>query len=298
MNWKIPDPETVLEVSAADGYALTVRRYGNPNGTRIVLTHGNGFAIDAYFPFWSRLTERFDCFVFDLRNHGWNSVNDDPLRHSIPFFLDDGKRVVREIELRFGPKPTVGIFHSLSTITALHHASARDCFAALILFDPPLFPPGGLPVELRGFVAQLGEMTRNRPRRFESVEAFAVSLRKNPAYRRLSREALTLFARSTLRRVPDEEGYGLRCPPDFEAQIFEHMFSWGMTADFSGIRCPIKAIGSDPTVPYSFMPSMDLAVLIDIDYDFVPETSHFLQLEEPETCAKLAVVFLEERGFA
>ena len=74
MNWKIPDPETVLEVSAADGYVLTVRRYGNPNGTRIVLTHGNGFAIDAYFPFWSRLTERFDCFVFDLRNHGWNSV--------------------------------------------------------------------------------------------------------------------------------------------------------------------------------------------------------------------------------
>ena len=70
-----------------------------------------------------------------------------------------------------------------------------------------------------------------------------------------------------------------------------------MTVELDEIGCPIKAIGADPTLDYSFIPSMDLGVLVSVDYDFVPETSHFLQLEEPELCTALVVGFLEERGF-
>ena len=43
---------------------------------------------------------------------------------------------------------------------------------------------------------------------------------------------------------------------------------------------------------------MDLRELIETNYDFLPNTTHFLQLEEPEQCAALAIQFLEERGFA
>lgn len=45
--------------------------------------------------------------------------------------------------------------------------------------------------------------------------------------------------------------------------------------------------------PDSFMPTVDLSEILVLDYDFVPDTTHFLQLEEPETCVESMVEFLE-----
>ena len=59
----------------------------------------------------------------------------------------------------------------------------------------------------------------------------------------------------------------------------------------------MKAIGADPTVPGTYMPSMDIRELGLVDYDFVPETSHLLQLEEPGMCAELTIEFLSGHGF-
>ena len=61
---------------------------------------------------------------------------------------------------------------------------------------------------------------------------------------------------------------------------------------------PIKVIGGDPTMLLSFLPSMDLSGLTGLDYDFVPETTHFLQLENPQGCADIMLEFLEEQGVA
>ena len=35
-----------------------------------------------------------------------------------------------------------------------------------------------------------------------------------------------------------------------------------------------------------------------LHYDFIPDTTHFLQLKDPETCATLTIDFLEEQGLA
>ena len=218
MNGEFPAPAAAFEVIAADGYALAVRRHGNASGPRLVLSHGNGLAIDAYYPFWSQLTDRFDCFVYDMRNHGWNSVDDDPLRHNLPFIVSDSKRIARAIERRFGAKPTVGVFHSLSSIVALHQASDGGSFAALVLFDPPLFRPGGLPDEMRGAASQMSARTRMRKTHFESLEAFVTDLRRNQAFGRMSPAALDLFARTTLRRSGAAQSYELRCPPSMKLE--------------------------------------------------------------------------------
>lgn len=69
-----------------------------------------------------------------------------------------------------------------------------------------------------------------------------------------------------------------------------------MTIDLQTPRCPLKVIGADPTVANTYMPSMDLGALEIVDYDFLPESTHLLQLEEPEACAALAVEFIEEQG--
>jgi len=53
-------------VPLEDGAKIHLRRHGNPEGARILLSHGNGFAIDAYFPYWQHLLANFDLLVFDF----------------------------------------------------------------------------------------------------------------------------------------------------------------------------------------------------------------------------------------
>ena len=68
--------------------------------------------------------------------------------------------------------------------------------------------------------------------------------------------------------------------------------------DFNRVSRTVKAMGADPTGPFSFLPSTDLRELTYLDYDFLPETIHFLQLEAPERCAALTMEFLESIGLA
>ena len=72
MTFIVPPPIATLDFTMSDGAAIRVRRHGNVEGPRIVLSHGNGFAIDAYYPFWRYLLPDFDVIVYDQRNHGQN----------------------------------------------------------------------------------------------------------------------------------------------------------------------------------------------------------------------------------
>ena len=70
--WKLPEATSVLDVTMEDGAQVYVRRHGNPEGPRMLLSHGCGLSADTYYPYWSLLTARFDLFLYDIRNHGWN----------------------------------------------------------------------------------------------------------------------------------------------------------------------------------------------------------------------------------
>ena len=61
----LPEPSATLHLAMDDGAPIRVVRHGNPSGTRVVLSHGNGFASDSYFPFWRLMLERFDLALFE-----------------------------------------------------------------------------------------------------------------------------------------------------------------------------------------------------------------------------------------
>ena len=75
-----------------------------------------------------------------------------------------------------------------------------------------------------------------------------------------------------------------------DRRLYQKLFR---TDGFRNTPCPTKVIGSDPTLPYTFLPTIDLGDILTVDYDFVPETTHFLQLEKPEECAEMVREFLE-----
>jgi pimeloyl-ACP methyl ester carboxylesterase len=70
-----------------------MRRHGNPDGVRLLVTHGNGFAADAYYPYWRHLLSGFDVLVFDFRNHGQNAPV-VPSNHNYAQLTRDLERVV------------------------------------------------------------------------------------------------------------------------------------------------------------------------------------------------------------
>ena len=298
-QWTVPAPLATGAARMDDETEIVVRRHGDPDGPRLVLSHANGFAVDAYYPFWSLLADRFDVMVFDLRNHGWNPVGALEA-HAIPTFACDMTAVARAIEVHFGPKPAVGVFHSVSgQAAAIEACQGAGSFAALVLFDPFICPRGCDPdhrERLRTTMARMAEGARRRRGSFDSEATYADRLRGTPAFQRLRPGVAELLAETTLRGVDDGSEFVLRCPPEFEARVCEQGYRYATTVDVDAISCPVKVIGSDPVARHSFLPTVAMDEIVALNYDFVPETTHFLQLEEPEQCVAAMSEFIEEHG--
>ncbi|MXW71395.1 MAG: alpha/beta hydrolase [Acidobacteria bacterium] len=294
-GWELPQPRTTAEIQTSDGTRIILRRHGNPDGPRLVLSHGNGLAADLYYPFWSLLADRFDLVVYDLRNHGWNPPS-DIRSHNVATFVSDNECVAHGIDRHFGKKPRIGLFHSLSAVLALRHEPPGEGFEALVLFDPPIYPPGGNPLDIDALWKKFAIGSRLRQDRFATRDEFARSIRRSPYFKGLAPGVADLFAETTLRPLSDGSGYGLRCARECEARVFEYIFAYHCEPAPESFACPVKVIGGDPTASFSFLPSMDLSAIVGLDYDFVPETTHFLQIEKPAACVSRMLEFLGRKG--
>lgn len=276
----------------ADQTRVVLRRHGNPDGPRLVLSHGNGLAVDLYYPFWSLLTSDFDVVVYDLRNHGWNAIT-DLKEHTIPTLIDDHDLVIDAIDRHLGEKPKIGVFHSLSSLAPLLSPTEGSSFEALILFDPPLCKPGKSYEEFDAAAIKTAAAARRRSYRFRSRGDFVELLQISPNFRLTVPGTRDLMAETTLREGTDGEGYELRCPPEYEAQIIDYARVFAVSVDLTALQCPTKVIGADPTLPYSYLPTMDLSDMLSVDYDFLPDATHLLQLEQPEECVAKMRQFIE-----
>lgn len=67
---------------------VRLRRHGNPDGLRLVLSPGNGLGIDLNYRYWVLLAGEFDLMVCDLRNDGWNRVG-SRISHNLPTLAYD-----------------------------------------------------------------------------------------------------------------------------------------------------------------------------------------------------------------
>ena len=292
-DWDLPQPLSTHDVHVDDETVITLRRHGNPDGPRLVLSHGNGLAIDLYYPFWSLLTDDFDLIIYDLRNHGWNAIT--PLRtHNIPTLVQDHDKIMDAIDLHYGNKPKVGVFHSVSALISLLSPRNGSDFAARVLFDPPLCKPGRSHRDFEEAANQLSSVSRSRMARFKNREDFAFLLSFFPIFELVVPGGHDLFAMTTLRENHNEELYELCCPPEYEAQIIEYAGTFAVLVDFASQLSPTKVIGADPTLPFSYLPTLDLSDVFTVGYDFLPDATHFLQLEQPEQCVSAMRDFLDE----
>ena len=291
--FEVPAPRRTAECRLRDGAVIVLRRHGNPEGPRLLVSHGNGFAVDMYYPFWGRFLLDFDVIVFDLRNHGWSPVGDIG-RHNVPQFASDLDAIRRQVERRFGEKPTVGVYHSVSALSACLSESRGEGYAGLFLLDPPACRPGRTQEELDAAAVRWARITGRREPGFESLAQFVELLEFSPNFRHLAVGVRELAASATLR--PDRGGFVLRCPPEYEARIVEYLTVFAVLVDFTRMRCPVQVLGADPTIPYSFLPSFQLDGIMACNYDFIPEATHMLFVERPGYCAARVREFVRECG--
>lgn len=297
MTFELPIPHATFNVGLEDGATIRVRRHGNPDGVRVLLSHGNGFAADAYFPYWRHFLDRYDLVLFDFRNHGQN-VPVEPSNHNYGQLSRDLERVVQEVRTQLGSKKTVGIFHSMSARTAMKHAIEIGWrWDVLVLFDPPDVPPPGHPnyATMEVFEKRLTEFAGNRRRKFASVEELTNDYLQSRATRNWVPGEHELMARSVLRKDPDGDGFVLVCAPENEATIYEQAMTlnlWPTAKEFGG---PVKLIGADPTAkgaPATAAANQALGTEGGYDYSFVEGTGHLLQIEKPDECFRLTTEFM------
>ena len=302
MCFELPVPYFNFDVPLEDGTEIHVRRHGNRKGPCLFISHGNGFAINGYFPFWRHLTSDFDLLLFDFRNHGQNSPT--------AFATQNYAQLTRDLECilqnvcqLIDHKPLIGVFHSMSARTAMKHALHFGWhWDALVLFDPPNVPPEGH--RLYGTMVESGSRlanwARRRRRHFNAVEELTFEYLQSRATARWRRGAHELMAKAVLRPKPGSESFELACDPEKEAAIYEEESTlnlWPHANQFGG---PVKLIGCDPNVrgAATGLANQALAVEGDYNYGFVEETGHLLQIEKPEQCVALTMQFLEQYGFA
>ena len=297
----LPEPATTLDLAMDDGAPIRVVRHGNPSGPRVVLSHGNGFASDSYFPFWRHMLERFDLALFDFRNCGRNPFHAvEP--HDYPRFARDNAAVHGAIVEEWGEKTTIGAFHSMSAITALLAVVEGVWhWDALVLFDPPVMPPEGNP--LRASLMTSAEALRDaalmRENRFSSPDGLADVFRHLHRFRRLRKGVAELNARSILRFDAASGEWLLCCPGSMEAGLYTEVSELPIWRQPAPPVHPLLIVGSDPAAEGGSptAPCCKLfAETFGIDYACVPDTSHLLQLEEPERCFALFDGYFADKG--
>lgn len=79
--WAIPEPLPACEVRVDDDSTTTFRRHRNQDGLRLiqspgrlVLSRGNGLAVDVDYLNWSLLSIEVNLFVDDLWRCGKNGI--------------------------------------------------------------------------------------------------------------------------------------------------------------------------------------------------------------------------------
>ena len=297
----VPEPLAVADIAMADGAVIRLRRHGNPAGPRVALSHGNGLATDAYLPFWSQLRAGWDIVLFDQRNHGENPLH-GASGHTWERIAQDVVEIFDGIARAFGAKPVVGAFHSLSAVAAAMAAIRfGPRWSHLVLFDPPIFPRRGHPLETMEdlHMGDMAALARRRPERYPDPAAFAAQLAARPMFRRWVPGAHDLFARSTLRPDPAGNGWILRCPRELEARIFEDNVDPTIWPAMGSLPVPLFLIGADPRVEGQQAPAFlteGLASDQGLPYAMIPDTTHFLQIERPLEALRAMENFLSGQG--
>ena len=287
-------------VTLSDGARIGLQRWGTARPERMVVSHGNGLAVDGFREFGRKLADKYEVIAFDMRNHGHSGpgpLSEEPW----PRFVADIPEIFDHIQRLYGDKPTHGAFHSLSSVSTLFSQALtpRD-WRTLTLYEPPV-PPIMNPVLLEEFLelhAKLAARTRNRRRRFKSPDELKASFLRSPTFAGIPDEALGRLAIGALFLADPGEAapWQLVCDPEQEARTYEmrniEPFCEAVGKVTSPVQVVIGGVGSHD-MPILINSCTALAETFGFPIQQIEQGNHLLQLQWPGETAAIACDFAE-----
>jgi pimeloyl-ACP methyl ester carboxylesterase len=234
---RLEDLTSAWEFCADNGGVLRGRRAAG-RGPTLHFLSGAGFCGGIYGPFLRGLVPEYGLFTHDIEGHGLSDPPPGPRFSGIEAVL---RRVHAALAAhQLAGTPLIGVGHSFGgALTMRLAADHPGLFRALVLLDPIFFPPE-MWLAMRGlaligrhpFAANARRRRASWPSRGEALER----LRDRGIYQGWTEEALECFVDHALRAEPDGTR-SLRCPPELEAQVFEHPV-WPWRA-LPKVQCPV-----------------------------------------------------------
>ena len=297
----IPEPHAAVDLTMADGAVIRVCRHGNAHGPRLIMSHGNGFATDGYWPLWRLMLERYDLVLFDFRNHGRNPYH-GPLGHDWANFVRDMDQVLDGIDKQFGAKTSIGVFHSMSAVTSLRHAVLVGWrWDALCVFDPPLIPADGHPLQQMGLDGEegLARWALKRDSRYDGPQGLADMFAGAKTHFRWVPGAHLGMAHAVLHLDEAAGDWALTCPRRLESSVYGTNMDSSLWPRLGEISGPVKFIAADPDAEDALWPASGNRAIgeeFDHAYECIRDTNHLLEIERPDECFRAIESFLAEVG--
>lgn len=271
-------------VTTADA-TLAVERtvWGDGGGGPIVMSHATGFCKEVMHPLVDAIAATMaggTIESYDHRNHGASS-KPGPLETWWPLGRD-----AAAVTTAAGAR-AIGVGHSCGGAALAYGEILRPgTFAGLVLVDPILFPAGERgPLEERLVRTAL----RRKPgfaTRAEAIENFE----EKPVFAGWLPDALAGYVAGGLR--PGGDGVELSCRPEHEANFFAVSRTDSGWERLGEVRCPVTIVHGErsdthqPDVVKSIAARFASSI---VDTVMVPDTSHFVPMEQPEAVADVVV---------
>ena len=208
-----------MQVPSSDGVQIAVHDLGG-TGTPLLISHATGFHGRCYIPLADALAGSFHSTAFDYRGHGdtprppgdivWSRYGDDAVAMATWLVAQTGA-------------PIDAFGHSMGggcLLMAAHRAPSL--FRRLVVFEPIVFPPGGIGGPAIGgadeFESPMVAGARRRRASFPSYEAAIANFAGKPPLNAFTPEALDAYVRYGF--AQDDGEVHLKCLPDTEAGTF------------------------------------------------------------------------------
>ena len=206
-------------------------------GPLLYLSHATGFHGRAYLPIAAALADRYHCVAPDYRGHGDSTL---PSHGSMEWkgFGEDAVAVVGTLSAR----PLFGFGHSKGGAALLMAELARPgSFAALVLFEPIVFPPD--PDRLAG-PSTMASSARRRRNEFDSFEQAYENFASKPPLSSFTPAALHAYVDYGFR--PTGRGtIELKCAGETEARVFEGGATHRTYERLGEVACPVLVMAGE-----------------------------------------------------
>ncbi|MBF6560647.1 MAG: alpha/beta hydrolase [Candidatus Binataceae bacterium] len=254
------------------------------DGPPIIVLHATGFLGRIYRPIAEALRAIGHVYTYDQRGHG-----DSERAAGENYGWDITASDLEGFILAMGLTGVRGIGHSAGATAMGAIASGRpDLLARAMLIEPIIFDSSTPDLRRPG---ELRERTLKRKRTFDSVAAMFANFEHKPPYNTWRKEILRDYCEFGTRAI-DGGRRELKCPPEVEARIYETSRAFDGLGYLDRCAAPLLVLfGEKSDAPGVLIADRVAAGAPHRRVVIVPDTTHFIPMEQPELIARMAVEF-------